>query len=442
MQKAFAFDFDGVVLDSLEALRETYFKFLSQYGVKGSEEEFASLNGPSLVEIVDILKQVHGLDGSHDSLYKRYKSLISEAYLDAPLIAGVRECLYLLRDMKFPVALVTSSIRSEVENILQRHNLLCIFDCIITGDDVKISKPSPEIYLKLSEKFPQYLWFAVEDSENGLAAAVGAGFKTIFFDQLRVGTDKQIYSKVRSMSRLKRRIEEICLGCCVVDMVSDISVQVAEGGHYLNQHMEDRVNEIWQDGLRHNSLHDGTVLYYVGHKTDSERCVISAFWGPYRYLYAKRIDPSLSIPFFPLAVSGICINDDNHVLIGLRQGVTEYPNRFEFVPSGGLSSHHSLGNTVSYAQQLVDEFEEESGLDKRSVTSIRTLGLVIDEIHNVMDICCLINVSTKLDDALDHTAEYEGLKWIEFDDANIKDFIPTSKALSNLLRESDPRFYE
>jgi hypothetical protein len=180
-------------------------------------------------------------------------------------------------------------------------------------------------------------------------------------------------------------------------------------------------------------LQDGTVLYYLGHRTEGGRCVISAFFGSYRFFYARSRDPSLRIPSFPLAVSGICVDESDNVLIGLRKNVTEHADCFEFVPSGGLSVKYAVSNSISFTQQLLDEFEEETGLERQIVHSIEPLGLVVDTANDVFDICCCIRVREYPREELGCSDEYHGLELVKFDEVQIQDFIPTSRALGNLF---------
>lgn len=436
MKKAFAFDFDGVVLDSLAALQETYFEFLMLHGRNGSIEEFNALNGPSLSEIVSILRDSHDLGQTHEFLLQKYIALLDKHYVNAPLIDGILECLFFLKRMDFHIALVTSSVRHVVEDILRRRNILSIFDYVITGEEVKKSKPEPDIYLMLIEKFPQYSWFAIEDSENGVRSALTAGLRTIFFDPKNIGTPQKVFSRVTSMQRLLRRLEELQFDCCVVDYFSDVRVEFANASSlHLSEETTLAIDKIWHNAQQQRSLHDGTVLYYLSHRTVGSECLMSAFWGPYRYFYAKRSDPTLAIPIFPLAVSGICFNDDGQVLLGKRNGVTEYQDCFEFVPSGGLSNKYSASNSVLYEQQLADEFEEETALDKINIASFNTLGLVFDLDHNVFDICCSMCIAGSPDLPSD-TSEYKGLEWVALNDARIGMTIPTSRALFRLFIDS------
>ena len=57
MIKGLLIDLDGTLVDSVPALFQVYKKFLAYYGKEGTKEEFISLIGPSIDEIVEILQK-------------------------------------------------------------------------------------------------------------------------------------------------------------------------------------------------------------------------------------------------------------------------------------------------------------------------------------------------------------------------------------------------
>ncbi len=61
------FDFDGTLIDSISILFDVYSKFLSKYGFEGTLKEFNELNGPSLKEIITILKIKYSIKINEDS---------------------------------------------------------------------------------------------------------------------------------------------------------------------------------------------------------------------------------------------------------------------------------------------------------------------------------------------------------------------------------------
>ena len=66
------FDLDGTLVNNLPALYRAYLDFLIDYGIKGNKREFEKLNGPSLTEIIDTLKQTYDLKESHNKLFEKY----------------------------------------------------------------------------------------------------------------------------------------------------------------------------------------------------------------------------------------------------------------------------------------------------------------------------------------------------------------------------------
>jgi len=81
----------------------------------------------------------------------------------------------LLKAMKenTKVVLVTTASKKNAYEILEFHNLISLFDEILTAEDVVKIKPDPEGYLKVMKKFdisPENT-LIFEDSEVGLIAA-------------------------------------------------------------------------------------------------------------------------------------------------------------------------------------------------------------------------------------------------------------------------------
>lgn len=78
-----------------------------------------------------------------------------------------------------------------VEKYLNIAGIRDYFKHIIGGDQVKISKPNPEIFLKALGKTPFNKDEAVifEDSENGIRAAHAAGIPVICIPDLKYPND-------------------------------------------------------------------------------------------------------------------------------------------------------------------------------------------------------------------------------------------------------------
>jgi beta-phosphoglucomutase len=90
----------------------------------------------------------------------------------------------LLRDVKragYPVGIATMSHRKHAVLVLERLGLTGEADVLVTREDVKDAKPSPEIYLLTAEKLsaePRDC-FVLEDSVPGIRAALAAGMACV-----------------------------------------------------------------------------------------------------------------------------------------------------------------------------------------------------------------------------------------------------------------------
>jgi len=434
MSRLIAFDFDGVVVDSVSVLKTVYYDFLNQFGKKGSDAEFHTLNGPTIDEIVSILKNKYDLEGSLKALLDKYHGLLTEAYSSVPLIKGIQSVLEDLTDQKVDLALVTSSVRSEVELILRKHKIDKRFKFVITGNDVKESKPSPEIYLllkKLSDK--NEIW-TIEDSENGIKSALEANINVIYFDQHNTGIEQCVDCRVHDISDIPLILKGIDKGYCVVEKASEIKVQVDDSYFPIVTHLEHKtIEKVWKEAQSSKNLHDGKVLYYLSHKTNGQKLTVKAFWGAYRYFYCTLNQPKLGLNFVPLAVSGVCLDKRGFTLTAKRENVTEYSNSSELVPSGGISETVSFEDSIDFHKQLLTELFEEASVKAENVLKIKEIGLVRDLSNQVMDICCQIDLDGDSERIAIENEEYSSLSWTHLSKLDCNELIPTSRGILNIL---------
>lgn len=93
------------------------------------------------------------------------------------LMPGVRRYLDDARRLKLATAIASSSSRRWIDEHLGRMAIKDRFDVIVCRDDVRATKPDPELYQTAVDRLgvmPDEA-IALEDSRNGLAAAKAAG---------------------------------------------------------------------------------------------------------------------------------------------------------------------------------------------------------------------------------------------------------------------------
>ena len=79
------------------------------------------------------------------------------------------------------MAVVTGAPRKEAKHFLELFDIADHFSQIITGEDITLSKPHPEGYLKAAAmlQVPPEMCVVVEDAPNGVKAAKRAGMRCI-----------------------------------------------------------------------------------------------------------------------------------------------------------------------------------------------------------------------------------------------------------------------
>jgi HAD superfamily hydrolase (TIGR01509 family) len=107
---------------------------------------------------------------------------------------GVAQLLDALAAARLRLAIATTTSRANL-NVLLHATLgnaaLERFEVVVCGEDVSRKKPDPEAYVLALRRLqlPAELCIAVEDSANGLRAALGAGIATVIVRSLYTRDD-------------------------------------------------------------------------------------------------------------------------------------------------------------------------------------------------------------------------------------------------------------
>jgi len=176
-------DLDGTLADSLGVMRRVYSRFLARWSCPATDDEFDSLNGPPLPEVVRRLKQIHSLKEGDEDLLAIYRNLIVNGYDDVAPTSGAVALVEAAQQASWVVGVVTSNSKALTRRWLERANLFHLVDVLVCGDDVKVGKPEPEPYLLALQRggCSANSSLAVEDSPQGAVSAIRAGVTTFGF---------------------------------------------------------------------------------------------------------------------------------------------------------------------------------------------------------------------------------------------------------------------
>jgi HAD superfamily hydrolase (TIGR01509 family) len=113
-----------------------------------------------------------------DAKEERYRRLYGK---QITVLEGAREFLEEAQKQNIPMGIGTASNQANIDFALDQLHLHAYFNAIVGADDVELSKPHPETWLKLAEALntpPQHC-IVFEDAPKGVEAAKKAGMKAI-----------------------------------------------------------------------------------------------------------------------------------------------------------------------------------------------------------------------------------------------------------------------
>lgn len=160
--KAVLFDFNGTIINDEPIHKELIEEILLAENLPPDAKEYhqVCLGRSDRACLLDLL-QLRGRTITESHLNhlikikaKSYQEKI--ANLDEiPIYPDVKELIIKLYESGLKLAIVSGAIRTEIETILEKVNLLSYFNIIIGGDDIKTSKPQAEGYLLAVERLNQ-----------------------------------------------------------------------------------------------------------------------------------------------------------------------------------------------------------------------------------------------------------------------------------------------
>jgi HAD superfamily hydrolase (TIGR01509 family) len=178
--KAYLFDCDGTIADSMPLHYIAWSKALSEWNCIFSEELFYAWGGMPVADIISTLNVKHGLHMPVEDVALRKEQLYFEIL---PQLKAVPEVLEHIeaRHGQIPFAVVSGSTRDSVTASLEALQLLDRFDTMVCAGDYTRSKPDPEPFLVAAQRLgiapPDCLVF--EDTDMGIQAATAAGMASV-----------------------------------------------------------------------------------------------------------------------------------------------------------------------------------------------------------------------------------------------------------------------
>ncbi|MCL2451804.1 HAD family phosphatase [Candidatus Saccharibacteria bacterium] len=192
--KAVIFDMDGLMFDTDRLTMLLWQKICDSTGHDFTEEFWASMQGFNSEAFKRAFIERFGTDFDYDNKRKMRREM-EEDHIKTkgvPVKNGLHQLLEYLKSKQIKMAVATSRKADIALNWLKQANVEQYFDVKVFGDDVKRSKPAPDIFLKACEELsvkPEET-IVLEDSPNGIIAAYRAGTKPVMIVDFIDPTDE------------------------------------------------------------------------------------------------------------------------------------------------------------------------------------------------------------------------------------------------------------
>lgn len=203
---AIIFDLDGVLVTTDEYHFKAWKKIADDLNIHFDQELNNQLRGISRMDSLNIILEAANLNLSEsekfmlaeekNNLYVEYLQLLNESVIDPIII----DTLNKLRGQGIKLAIGSSSKNAKL--ILERVKLISYFDAISDGNNIKKSKPDPEVFLKAAEYIMEepHKCLIIEDAVSGIEAGLTAGMKTIAIGH--AATSQKADYKIKSIDEI------------------------------------------------------------------------------------------------------------------------------------------------------------------------------------------------------------------------------------------------
>ena len=182
--KAFLFDLNGTMIDDMEFHTDAWHEILNHdLGASLSRDAVKKeMYGKNHELLVRVFGEEKFTESEKDEIsFEKERRYQSRFKPHLKLINGLDALLERAYEKGIKMAIGSAAITSNVDFVLDGLNIRKYFPVVISADNVKVSKPDPETFLKGAEAFgikPEDC-VVFEDNPNGVEAARRAGMKCV-----------------------------------------------------------------------------------------------------------------------------------------------------------------------------------------------------------------------------------------------------------------------
>lgn len=188
MIKLVIFDVDGTLVDSEAVYVKAALKNLEVNHYNIPMSAIMGIIGQNRVAGQKLIESTQDDSFNYDKYLQDFRKIRDELLEKEPykLKKGALNILNYCKEHNIKMAIATSTYREKQVKVLTNLGIIDYFDYMVFGDEIKNSKPAPDIYLKVYEhyKYNKDEMIIYEDSNNGILSAYNAGIKVVYIKDI------------------------------------------------------------------------------------------------------------------------------------------------------------------------------------------------------------------------------------------------------------------
>jgi HAD superfamily hydrolase (TIGR01509 family) len=178
---AVVFDLDGVLIESEQVWNAAREELVRERGGTWEERATTDMMGMSSKEWSSYMHDRLGVPMTPAEINDDVVHRVAAVYTEhLPLLPHAVETVRELGE-RWLLGVASSSNRPIIELVLDRMGVRDRFTAVVSSEEVANGKPAPDVYLAVARELGVHpaACAAIEDSTNGIKAAVAAGMRTI-----------------------------------------------------------------------------------------------------------------------------------------------------------------------------------------------------------------------------------------------------------------------
>ncbi|WP_029285731.1 HAD family phosphatase [Pedobacter sp. R20-19] len=199
--KAFLFDLNGTMIDDMEYHTQAWYAVMNED--LDAKLDYETVKKEMYGKNHEVLARVFGKDRFSDEEVKKLsidkEKRYQQGYLPhLALIDGLANFLKRARNENIKMAIGSAAIPFNIDFVVDGLKIRDYLSAIVSADDVEISKPHPETFLKAAAALQVHPkdCLVFEDAPKGVESALLAGMKCVVLTTTHTMPEFEDYSNI------------------------------------------------------------------------------------------------------------------------------------------------------------------------------------------------------------------------------------------------------